>query len=255
MTRHGGTEGFKLEGQIGMTSGNHNVVHFFFRSTEMAGEATFGAFGQVPGVIHAQLQGLLVSPILYGVRPEPAHCRAMATLATDTVFQVLKGLRTLFGLGVQGVTGQTFFRLVGGLLKAKNFPHANRCGIGEHRVGTGVFVLSEPDAVFVLRDANDSLWLNPPVAVAGSAGTWTGELAHLASGFGRLGPRLRWLLNWLLRLKSASHLDLRYRHGEEDQRRKKEPGHPRCFRSHCDHPPDRCARRSHLELVPGSEVP
>ena len=78
-----------------MTSGNHDVVNLFLRSPQMTGQTSGGPFGQVPGIVHAQIKRLFVSPVLKRMRTQPPHRRTVATFTTHAIVDGLKGLRAL----------------------------------------------------------------------------------------------------------------------------------------------------------------
>ena len=69
--RHDGGVRIQLKHQIGMSRGDHLVVHFFFCRAQMAVQTIFRAPRQRAQVQHAELERLLVRPALYRMRTQP----------------------------------------------------------------------------------------------------------------------------------------------------------------------------------------
>src|SRR5262249_52020785 len=99
---------------------------------------------------------------------QPSRGWPMAVFAADSVADI-EGLRPLLRLDGQRMAGEAFLVLVGRKLQPKNLPHPDGDVVRKNLIGAGMFVLARPDAVCVLRDAQDDLGLNAAVATAGGA--------------------------------------------------------------------------------------
>src|SRR5579863_908749 len=90
-----------------MSGGDHLVVNRLFRRAQMAAQAYSTAHLQIPCVVHAKLDGLLVRPVSRGMRAEPSRCRAVTVLATDTLAK-LEGLGLLLWGHIERMANQAF---------------------------------------------------------------------------------------------------------------------------------------------------
>ena len=166
-----------------MSGGNHLVIDEFFRGAHVTAEAGVAAHRHIAQIDHAQFRFLLrrlILPTLDRMRPQPARRRTMAALATHAVVQV-KSLGALLGWNRERVTGQAFLVLLRWRLQIQDASDAERNVIGKHLVGTGMFVLSGPDAVLVLSDVGNLFRLNAAVATAGSAAPGAIVFSHRGS--------------------------------------------------------------------------
>src|SRR5712692_10309931 len=161
-----------------MPGSDEFVVHEFFRSSQMAGEATLAALYQIAHIQHAEfLDRALVRPIFDSVLTKPPGGWTVATLATHAVANI-EGLGPLLRRDGECVTCQATRSLIRRTLQLQNLADANRDRIGKHLVGAGMFILAGPDAVFILRDACDRFRLDAAVATAGGAPASAIELPH-----------------------------------------------------------------------------
>jgi hypothetical protein len=99
----------------------------------------------------------------------------MAAFTTHAIDK-FERLGTLFGRNGQGVTSETFLRLIRPA-DIENLSNSHRDGIGEHLVGARMLVLPSPDAVFVLRDVRDLPGLDAPMTTAAGAASGSVVLA------------------------------------------------------------------------------
>ena len=138
------------------------------------------AHGEIAKVPHTEA-GLLIRsfclPVFNRVRTQPTRCRTVAMFATDAVADI-EGLGALLGRDRERVTSQTFLILVGRRLQVQNPPHADRDVVRQDLVSTRMFVLSRPNAVFVLRNAEKGLGKNAAVATASRAASGPGVLTN-----------------------------------------------------------------------------
>jgi hypothetical protein len=91
----------------------------------------------------------------------------MAGLAAHPVVQ-LEDLGPLFGRNVERVANQA----LGSLIRAadiQDFADSQRHGVRQYGESARVFVLGDPDAVFVLKDTGDGLGLDAAMTTAGGA--------------------------------------------------------------------------------------
>jgi hypothetical protein len=174
MARHYGAEQIQLKGQIRMAGRNHLVVDGLFLGPDMAMQASMTPDCQIAQIAHAELR-LLVSasrlPIFDGVRSKPSGGGTMAVFATYSVADV-EGLSAHLWRDGERVARQAFLVLAGRRFQVQNFSDANGDVIGQYLIRASVFVLSGPDAVFVLRHMGNLFGQNAAVATAGGASAW-----------------------------------------------------------------------------------
>jgi hypothetical protein len=100
---HHGAKEIEFKGQVGMPGSNHFVIDKLVRRPHVTRQASFAAHDQISGVVHAELNGLFMRPILCGVRTQPPRGWTMAAFAANPINQ-LEGFCALFGWHGQGVT-------------------------------------------------------------------------------------------------------------------------------------------------------
>src|SRR5215470_3071257 len=94
MRGHHRTEEVQLECEVRVPGSNHLVIYEFFGRSKVATQATLAAPDEISRVVHPQLHGLLMGPVLRRVGAKPSRSRTVATFATDPVNQ-LKALSPL----------------------------------------------------------------------------------------------------------------------------------------------------------------
>src|ERR1039458_5365653 len=158
-----------------MSRGNHFMIDKFFRRSKVAGQAFGGALLQVACVVHAELNGLLVGPVFCGMRTEPTRCRTVTVLATHSIAR-FKCLGLLLWGDVEYVTSQALGRLSGGS-DIQDFADTLGDIVLQHTESSRVFVLRDPDRVFVLENGGGGLRLHAAMATTGGASAGTVVLA------------------------------------------------------------------------------
>src|SRR6266478_713200 len=125
----------------------------------------------------------------------------MAIFTTHAIVDGLKGLSPLLGPHIECVTGKTLVRFVRCLIQSENLPYPKRNRIGKYGIGARMLVLRRPNAVLILRYADQRLRLHAAMAIARGART---RPAVLASFTGRC-------CGMLLRLRGLARFYLRHR--------------------------------------------
>ena len=132
-----------------MACGNHHVVDALVFGTEVARQALFRTFDQVPGVVHALFQRRLVS--LGEVRAQPALRRPMTGLTTHTVFDLIVSSLDLTG-DTQRMAGQAFHTLFGCLGQLQILRDADRPVYAQGLIGFGMLIFGKPVRIFCPLD-------------------------------------------------------------------------------------------------------
>src|SRR5271155_4208515 len=155
------SEGVQFKGQVGVACGYHLVIHLHPLGAQMAAEASLTAKAKVFVVDETQPHHIRMIRCRLNMRPQPRRGRSMTAFATHALGHVeLAG--TLRGFDTERMTDQTLFRL----LRRSDFEdgcHLPTERSGEHGIGSGMLVLSNPGTVFVLQYLCSPLRLNAPV--------------------------------------------------------------------------------------------
>src|SRR5258706_8702748 len=105
MSRHDGRKRSELEIQIGMAGRDHFMIHEFFASAQVTGEALLRAMDEIARVVHARFDGLLMSPAASGVRAQPVGRRPVTALATHAVRRIERA-STLIDRNIERMAGE-----------------------------------------------------------------------------------------------------------------------------------------------------
>ena len=154
-----------------MTGRDHLVLHGFGGIAEMARQALFIAFDQIPGVVHAERDGLLVVPVAGRVGTQPVRGGAVTAFATDSVANVER-LRLLVvgnheAVACEASCGRS-------RLDTEVAPNSFSNVAGQCGERAGVLILDRPSAVFILQDEAVRAGLNAAMATERTTRSRTG---------------------------------------------------------------------------------